>query len=431
MNKGMMYERPKIGKKRGTGLLAVLFLFTLILSACDFGSVITKSAKNVINERTTANDSDDETSDESLSVTEKSGESVRDDGESTEEETTTLNDETTVSETEDETTTSLPATTTTQLTTTTQTTTTQTTTTQATTTVAPTTVAAVATTHQSGGGLSTEEETTPYGLDSNAALSDYYDKYGVHYAIMYAYKTGDMSVLDAEDLAVYNVVVPAALSIMASTTSTFYRELAAHDWIIKRCTYLSNEYDQTVYGTVVLGTAVCEGYARTFELFMDIFGIENIRVDSLPDNHAWNLVKLSGEWYLVDCTWDDPDEGDTIYYFYFNTTDAEHGHVYTTYNYASNSRTYAYYEYVWAGKCFYDVSDSAVMTYLNAAYASGLTEIPFVIHRTSGDGVNYFYYSVYGMEIFNSETPSTVRGASIGYTYNDYYVFVTVYPTYQ
>ena len=89
MNKGMMYERPKIGKKRGTGLLAVLFLFTLILSACDFGSVITKSAKNVINERTTANDSDDETSDESLSVTEKSGESVRDDGESTEEETTT------------------------------------------------------------------------------------------------------------------------------------------------------------------------------------------------------------------------------------------------------------------------------------------------------------------------------------------------------
>ena len=23
-------------------------------------------------------------------------------------------------------------------------------------------------------------------------------------------------------------------------------------------------------------------------------------------NHAWNLIKLDGEWYQVDVTWDDP-----------------------------------------------------------------------------------------------------------------------------
>ena len=56
------------------------------------------------------------------------------------------------------------------------------------------------------------------------------------------------------------------------------------------------------------GVAVCDGYCKAFQFFMDVLGIEcEIQTGQ---NHAWNRVKVGGQWYLVDCTWDDP-----IYYY--------------------------------------------------------------------------------------------------------------------
>jgi hypothetical protein len=37
----------------------------------------------------------------------------------------------------------------------------------------------------------------------------------------------------------------------------------------------------------------------------DEIGIESIPVTSSRMNHAWNLVKLDGDWYHIDVTWDD------------------------------------------------------------------------------------------------------------------------------
>ena len=40
------------------------------------------------------------------------------------------------------------------------------------------------------------------------------------------------------------------------------------------------------------------------------------------DNHVWNCVKIGGDWYQIDVTWDDVD--DFIYdsHEYFNLTDS-------------------------------------------------------------------------------------------------------------
>jgi len=72
----------------------------------------------------------------------------------------------------------------------------------------------------------------------------------------------------------------------------------------------------------VHGQAVCQGYALAFKLCMDILGIESkVILGMTPEGkHAWNAVKLDGEWYYIDVTWDDPvpDAEGKVVYNYFN-----------------------------------------------------------------------------------------------------------------
>jgi len=83
----------------------------------------------------------------------------------------------------------------------------------------------------------------------------------------------------------------------------------------------SIEYDSTlnktnthnIYGALVQKSVVCEGYAKSFKYILDSFEIENILVSGTGTNssnktesHMWNYVKLNGNWYGVDVTWDDP-----------------------------------------------------------------------------------------------------------------------------
>ncbi len=75
---------------------------------------------------------------------------------------------------------------------------------------------------------------------------------------------------------------------------------------------------------------VCEGYARLFQALAQEAGLEVKMVSgkthsSISDSaggHAWNAVRLDGNWHLVDCTWgagyvngDDYFRAPTDYYF--------------------------------------------------------------------------------------------------------------------
>ncbi|MDE6031917.1 MAG: transglutaminase-like domain-containing protein, partial [Oscillospiraceae bacterium] len=59
------------------------------------------------------------------------------------------------------------------------------------------------------------------------------------------------------------------------------------------------------YGIIVKKTGVCQSYALSYKLLCHMCGIEAKVItgylnDTLP--HAWNAVKLGGEWYQTDCT---------------------------------------------------------------------------------------------------------------------------------
>jgi len=133
--------------------------------------------------------------------------------------------------------------------------------------------------------------------------------------------------------------------------SDYEKELAIHDWIVDWADYdietRSNvqnpkpdpDHDNP-YGTMINKTAICAGYTSTFQLFMDLLGVECITVNGSNrisgEVHAWNMVRIEGDWYCVDVTWNDPygGSGSSITrYRYFNVTSEfmeETGHHWDT-----------------------------------------------------------------------------------------------------
>lgn len=112
-------------------------------------------------------------------------------------------------------------------------------------------------------------------------------------------------------------------------------ELEIHDYIIGKCRYKIVEGEHvysSAYGALVNGEAGCEGYSKAMQLLLDKVGIENYVICGNAENkdnratpHMWNIVNINGDFYHLDCTWDDPDTGekDKTYenHLYFNVDD--------------------------------------------------------------------------------------------------------------
>lgn len=127
--------------------------------------------------------------------------------------------------------------------------------------------------------------------------------------------------------------------IITEEMSDYEKELAVHDWMIAWA-----EYDQAAlsslpgaqptpdsdnpYGFFTGRAAICTGYTSTFQLLMDLLDIECVTVEGTAYNgtedHAWNMVRLDGDWYCVDVTWDDPVSSAPVSpaaaHMYFNVT---------------------------------------------------------------------------------------------------------------
>lgn len=111
-------------------------------------------------------------------------------------------------------------------------------------------------------------------------------------------------------------------------TDALDREVYLYDTIIERCLYDdeaaasgSNDWRaHTILGVLLDGEAVCEGYARTLQLLLNQSGIPSMLVTGTANGaHMWNLVRIDGQWYHADATWD--DNGEMAIHKYFNLSD--------------------------------------------------------------------------------------------------------------
>lgn len=117
-----------------------------------------------------------------------------------------------------------------------------------------------------------------------------------------------------------------AATIFNESMSDYQKVKATWDWMIENITYdwVTSKKDkgQKVSETeqcgiaphsvtaIIDGLAVCEGYAVIFNRFMQLAGIESRMIlgYSYRESHAWNQVKLGGQWYNIDVTWGDEDD---------------------------------------------------------------------------------------------------------------------------
>lgn len=78
-------------------------------------------------------------------------------------------------------------------------------------------------------------------------------------------------------------------------------------------------------GALLDHKAVCAGYGRAFGMLCAAAGIPTVYISSLEMNHGWNAVRLDGQTYFIDCTFDDPvpDSGSYVSGRFFLCTPRE------------------------------------------------------------------------------------------------------------
>lgn len=104
--------------------------------------------------------------------------------------------------------------------------------------------------------------------------------------------------------------VDAILSEMPTRVSPVEQLLYLHDYICTNFAYDVNPSTSArdIYRFLQQGKGNCQGYTKLYAHLLNKLGIDNRFVTSTEMNHMWNLVKLDGEWYHADLTWDDPME---------------------------------------------------------------------------------------------------------------------------
>lgn len=132
--------------------------------------------------------------------------------------------------------------------------------------------------------------------------------------ILNAVRRNDYAALTSRELALLSVArdIVAALDADTPTACLWALQAALAD----RITYTvdpTTDDDDCAFGALLRGEANCDGYADAFDLCAGLAGFETMMVSGYSSDpetgeaagHAWNLVRVWGQWYFVDATWAD------------------------------------------------------------------------------------------------------------------------------
>lgn len=120
---------------------------------------------------------------------------------------------------------------------------------------------------------------------------------------------------DAEIKEIRSAMEEAYQNVLAQISEgadDYEKVQTVYTYVIDNTAYQESNDDQSIAGTFWKKEAVCAGYAGAVQYLLERLGVSCIYVDGSAagstEGHAWNIVKLDGEYYYVDATnGDQPD----------------------------------------------------------------------------------------------------------------------------
>lgn len=111
------------------------------------------------------------------------------------------------------------------------------------------------------------------------------------------------------------------------------KQLYIHDFICQNVRYdkLKKEYSHEIIGPLGNGVGVCEGIAKSVKILCDALGIwcmiaisEANKEKGIKYRHAWNIMRIGGQYYHFDATFDNSlSKDEIIRYDYVNLSDKQ------------------------------------------------------------------------------------------------------------
>lgn len=143
--------------------------------------------------------------------------------------------------------------------------------------------------------------------------------------------------LKVKEKAVQEKVQEIVGKVIKPDMKDYEKEAALHDYLVNNTKYDKRFFTKnmpndsnTAYGVLINGIGACQGYSEAMYMLLKAVGIESTVISGNANDgkswvaHAWNIVKIGGQYYHLDTTWDDPvteDESNDSRYTYFNLTD--------------------------------------------------------------------------------------------------------------
>lgn len=115
--------------------------------------------------------------------------------------------------------------------------------------------------------------------------------------------SGD-ALLEAQEA--YGQAILDIVSSVDSGWTELEKALYLHDYMVTHYVYDEDLTYYDAYHMLTGRTGVCQAYTLTYQALLQAVGVECGSVLSAEMNHSWNVVKIDGQWYNVDVTYDDP-----------------------------------------------------------------------------------------------------------------------------